>query len=152
MRDTTGALWNVQTIFSDPQQTDEQREKDEKFIKLFLPCARTTGLFHWIGQRTETVCLAEGYATAASIFEATGYRVFIAFTCGNLPHVAQAVRAALPDAKIVICGDHDEEKNGRRAGQEKANEAAGLVGGFVALPPIEKMDFNDFAVMLREAI
>lgn len=66
--------------------------------------------------------------------------------------MAQAVRAALPDVKIVICGDHDEEKNGRRAGIEKAEEAAALVGGFVALPPIEKMDFNDFAAMLREAI
>ena len=152
MRDTTGALWNLQMIFPDPKQTDEQREKDEKFIKLFLPCAPVNGFFHRIGERTETVCIAEGFATGASIFEATGYRVFIAFTCGNLPHVAQAVRAALPDVKIVICGDHDEEKNGRRAGIEKAEEAAALVGGFVALPPIEKMDFNDFAKMLREAV
>ncbi|MEI7870261.1 MAG: hypothetical protein WCI11_20455 [Candidatus Methylumidiphilus sp.] len=85
MRDTTGALWNLQMIFSDPKQTDEQREKDEKFIKLFLPCAPVNGFFHRIGERTETVCIAEGYATGASIFEATGYRVFIALLAATFP-------------------------------------------------------------------
>ncbi|MCX7111773.1 MAG: toprim domain-containing protein [Proteobacteria bacterium] len=148
MKDSTGALWNLQMIY--PEKIllgDEERDRD------FLPGAKVTGLFHWIGERTETVCIAEGYATGASIFEATRYRCFVAFSAGNLPHVALAVRAALPDAKIVICGDHDKpDKNGRRAGIEKAEEAAALVGGFVALPPIEKMDFNDFAAMLREAI
>ena len=145
MKDETGALWNVQMIY--PQKIllgDEERDRD------FLPGARVTGLFHWLGERTETVCLAEGYATAASVHEATGYRCFVAFSAGNLPHVAQAVRAALPDAKIVIGADFDKpDKKGRRAGIEKAEEAAGLVGGFVALPPIEGADFNDWANTLR---
>ncbi|PZN79785.1 MAG: hypothetical protein DM484_10825 [Candidatus Methylumidiphilus alinenensis] len=145
MKDETGALWNVQLIY--PQKIllgDEERDRD------FLPGARVTGLFHWLGERTETVCLAEGYATAASVHEATGYRCFVAFSAGNLPHVAQAVRAALPDAKIVIGADFDKpDKKGRRAGIEKAEEAAGLVGGFVALPPIEGADFNDWANTLR---
>ena len=141
MKDETGKLWNVQMIY--PQKIligDEERDKD------FLPGARVNGLFHWIGQHTETVCLAEGYATGATIYEATGYRVFICFSSGNLPHVALIVRAALPDAKIVICADHDKpDKNGRRAGIEKGEEAAALVGGFLALPPIEGADFNDWS-------
>ncbi len=145
MKDEKGALWNVQLIY--PQKIllgDEERDRD------FLPGARVTGLFHWLGERTETVCLAEGYATAVSVHEATGYRCFVAFSAGNLPPVALIVRAALPDAKIVICADYDKpDKNGRRAGIEKANEAAGAVGGFVALPPIEGVDFNDWANTLR---
>jgi len=148
MRDLSGKLWNVQAIFPEKHLIgDEERDKD------FLPGARVSGLCHWLGPRTETVCLAEGLATGTTIHEASGYRVFVCFSAGNLVHVAQAVRAALPDARIVVCADNDlPDKNGRRAGQEKANEAAGLVGGFVALPPIEKMDFNDFAAMMREAI
>jgi putative DNA primase/helicase len=143
MKDETGALWNVQAIFPQSCETLE-RDRD------FLPGARVNGLFHWIGQRTETVCLAEGYATGASIYEATGYRVFVCLSAGNLPHVAQAVRAALPDARIVICGDHDKpDQKGRRAGIEKGEEAAALVGGFIALPPIEGADFNDWANSLR---
>jgi putative DNA primase/helicase len=116
-----------------------------------LSGGRKRGLFHWLGKRTETVCLAEGYATAASIHESTGYRVFVCFDCGNLTAVAEAVRGLLPDARMVICADNDlPDRTGRQAGQEKAAEAAGLVGGCVALPPVAGADFNDFAAILRE--
>lgn len=65
--------------------------------------------------------------------------------------MVQAVRGLLPTARIVICADNDEpDKNGRRAGPEKAEEAAARVDGFVALAPVEGADFNDYALMLRE--
>ena len=146
MKDETGALWNLQMVY--PEKIligDEERDKD------FLPGARVTGLFHWIGERTGTVCPCEGYATAASVHEATGYRCFVAFSAGNLPPVALAVRSALPDARIVVCADFDRpDKHGKRAGIEKAEEAAALVGGFVALPPNEGQDFNDYANTIKE--
>jgi putative DNA primase/helicase len=144
MRDGVGEIWSLQAIF--PETCPALgRDRD------FLPGGRKTGLFHWIGPRTKTACLAEGYATAASIFEATAYRVFVAFDAGNLCNVAQTLRKAMPDARIVICADHDlPDKQGRRAGQEKARVAAALVGGYFALPPIAGADFNDFAAMLRE--
>lgn len=146
MRDETGAIWNLQAIFPEPCP-QLGRDKD------FLSGGRKKGLFHWIGQRTGTVCLCEGYATAASVHEATGYRVVVCFDAGNLPDVAGIVRGALPDARIVVCADNDApDKNGRRAGPEKAAEAAALVGGCVALPPLEGADFNDFAAMLREDV
>jgi putative DNA primase/helicase len=144
MRDISGTLWNVQAIF--PLACPALgRDKD------FLPSGRKKGLFHWIGQRTETLCLAEGYATAASIHEATGYRVFVCFDAGNLPDVAAIVRQTWPEARLIICGDKDSpDKTGRQAGQEKAKEAAARAGGFVALPDFaglnatgEDTDFND---------
>ena len=143
MKDEAGALWNVQAIF--PESCPVLgRDKD------FLPGGRKRGLFHWIGERTETICLAEGYATAASIHEATGYRVVVCFDAGNLPVVAETVRGMLHTARIVICADNDApDKNGRRAGQEKAEEAAARVDGFVALAPVEGKDFNDYAAMLK---
>jgi putative DNA primase/helicase len=145
MKDETGAIWNLQAIFAEPCPA-LGRDKD------FLSGGRKRGLFHWLGKRTETVCLAEGYATGATIHEATGYRTFVCFDCGNLPAVAEIVRGLLPDAKIVVCADHDRpDKAGRRAGQEKAAEAAGLVGGFMALPPVEGADFNDWAQSLKGA-
>jgi len=146
MRDETGILWNAQAIF--PKTCPALgRDKD------FLPGGRKKGLFHWIGRRTDTVCLAEGYATGATIHEATGYRVVVCFDAGNMPVVAEIVRGLLPAARIVVCADNDEpDKNGRRAGQEKAEEAAALVGGYVALPPVEGADFNDFAQMLKAGV
>ena len=143
MKDASGKLWNIQVIFSEVCPALE-REGD------FLPGARVSGLFHWVGERTQTVCIAEGYATAATLYESTGYRCFVAFSAGNLAHVALAVRKALPDARIVVCGDNDlPDQRGRRAGIEKAEEAATLVDGYVALPPVEGADFNDWANELR---
>jgi putative DNA primase/helicase len=143
MRDETGVLWNVQAIF--PEVCPALgRNKD------FLPGGRKKGLFHWIGERTDTVCLAEGYATAATIHEETGYRCIVAFDAGNLPLVAQIVRAMLPAARIVVCADHDlPDKCGRQAGLAFATEAAARVDGFVAVPPVEGADFNDWADMLK---
>lgn len=143
MRDESGMLWNVQAIFPEPCPA-LGRDKD------FPPGGRKKGLLHWIGQRTETVCFAEGYATGASIHEATGYRAVVCFDAGNLPAVAEIVRGLMPTARIVVCADNDEpDKNGRRAGQQKAEEAAALVDGFVALAPVEGADFNDYAAMLK---
>jgi len=143
MRDQNGVIWNLQFIFPEVCPALE-RDRD------FLPGARVSGLFHWLGQRTPTLCIGEGYSTCASVFAATEYRCFVAFSAGNLPAVALLVRRAFPEAKIVLCGDNDlPDQRGRRAGIEKAEEAAALVDGFVTLPPIQGSDFNDFANLLQ---
>lgn len=143
LRDETGRVLNLQAIF--PEVCPALgRDKD------FLPRARKKGLFHWIGRRTPTVCMTEGYATGATVHEMTGYRVIVCFDAGNLVDVAPIVRAMLPEARIVVCADHDPpDRHGRRAGLEFATEAAELVGGFVAVPPIEGQDFNDYWLSLK---
>lgn len=73
-------------------------------------------------------CIAEGFATGASIHEATGHAVVVAFDAGNLRKTAALLRAKYPDARIVVCADDDE------AGRRGATEAAQAVGGFVAMP------------------
>ena len=74
--------------------------------------------------------VAEGYATAASVHEATGYPVAVAFDAGNLEPVAETIREKLPDCSIIIAGDND--KSG--VGQEKARAAAAASGGKVVIP------------------
>ena len=144
MKDETGRLWSVQAIFPEVCPALD-RDKD------FLPRGRKRGLFHFMGKRTETVCLAEGYATAASIHEATGYRAVVCFDAGNLPIVAVTIRGMLPEARIVVCGDNDAPDNrGRRAGMKRPRKRRHWWAVDGALPPVEGADFNDFAVMLRE--
>jgi putative DNA primase/helicase len=53
------------------------------------------------------LCIAEGYATAASVYEATGHAVAVAFYADNLVTVARALWTKLPEARIVICADND---------------------------------------------
>ena len=53
------------------------------------------------------VIVCEGYATGASIHEATGQAVAVAFNAGNLQAVAVALRAKYPCLTITIASDDD---------------------------------------------
>lgn len=55
----------------------------------------------------DRIIIAEGYATAASLFEATGVPVVVAFAASNLIHVAKSIRAKYPLAQIIIAADND---------------------------------------------
>lgn len=126
MRDGDGRLWSLQTIAADGS-------------KRFQAGGRKRGLYYAIGRQvTDVVCIAEGYATAASIHEATGYPTAVAFDAGNLEPVARELRGKFPQALIVICADDDAAtalRRGINPGLANAQRAAQAVGGVVALPP-----------------
>lgn len=63
--------------------------------------------FHLIGLPTWIVLIAEGYATGASLHEATGLPVAIAFDAGNLAPVAAELHLRYRSARILICADDD---------------------------------------------
>ncbi|GHT81370.1 hypothetical protein AGMMS49960_17690 [Betaproteobacteria bacterium] len=137
LRDAAGVLHSLQMIGPDGQ-------------KRFLTGGRKRGCYFSIGKPAGVLCVAEGFATAASIFEATGYAVAVAFDAGNLLPVAQALREKLPDVQIVVCAD-DDHMTKENPGLKKATEAAAAVGGAVAVPdfgadrPEGATDFNDLA-------
>ena len=108
-------------------------------IKRFLSGGKKKGCFWWLGDSTDTVLIAEGFATAATLHEQTGKQVFIAFDAGNLDPVTKIVRAKLPDVEIIIGGDNDESGKG----QQCARAAAIAVNGKVLIPPRVGEDWND---------
>lgn len=76
-------------------------------------------------QMAAGVVLAEGFATAASIYQATGKPVVVTFNAGNLPVVAGRLAQTLPpDIDVTIAADNDAGGTGIR----KAQEAAALLG------------------------
>ena len=87
--------------------------------------------------------IAEGFATAASLHEDSGYLAVIAFDAGNFKDVAIVIKSLCPDAEIIICGDNDVS----RIGEKKAIEAALAVGGKYIIPPTVGQDFNDMLTM-----
>ncbi|MBF0510160.1 MAG: toprim domain-containing protein [Deltaproteobacteria bacterium] len=95
--------------------------------------------------------VGEGFATCASIAEATGGTVFVAFNANNLMAVAQIARREHPDAEIIICCDDDRFKpqnTGRTKGQEatKSIDRAKIVWPVFKNPESKGTDFNDLAV------
>jgi putative DNA primase/helicase len=118
--------------------------------KRFLKGGRVAGLYFLIGVASKVVCIAEGYATGASIHAATGYAVAVAFNAGNLAPVAGAIRESYPEAQLIVCGDDDEGIPGN-PGLTHARTAAAAVAARVAVPvfgadrPADATDFNDLS-------
>lgn len=132
-------IWTAQTIDADG-------------FKLFVTDGRKKGTFYPIGLKPsdnlETLVICEGVATGASIYEATGYPVMVAWDKGNLMSVAMAARGKWPDARIIVAGDNDQWSEGN-PGKDAASKAAGKIKGFVLIPdfdadnPDKPKDWND---------
>jgi uncharacterized protein (DUF927 family) len=118
--------------------------------KRFLTGGRVSGCYCSIGSLKDAValCIAEGFATGATIHEATGYPVAVAFNAGNLGAVAKGMRDKFPGLTLIVCADDDCRTDGN-PGLTKATEAARAVGGLLAVPdfgpdrPEGATDFND---------
>ena len=97
--------------------------------KRFLAGGQVQGAYAFIGKADDVekvgVVMAEGYATAASIYEATGKPVIIAFDAGNMVAVAERLAQKLPqNVSVVIAVDNDASQTGIK----KARQAAALLG------------------------
>lgn len=137
--DIEGRFWGAQSI-------------DDQGRKSFPRGGRTQGGHHVLGDTKEgqPILIAEGYATAATVHEALGLPVVVAFNSGNLPTVAQAFREKYPTNLLVIAGDNDHTKPiEKNVGLLKAQEAAQKVAGHLLIPEFEKgstgTDWNDLA-------
>ena len=122
-RDAAGVLHTLQFIGADG-------------AKRFLTGGRIAGCYFAMGRPADSLLLCEGYATGATLHQATGCAVAVAFNCGNLPAVARALRAKFPAVRIVVCADDDSRTPGN-PGLTRAREAARAVGGFLAVPRFE---------------
>lgn len=97
--------------------------------KRFLAGGQVQGAYAFIGKADDVekvgVVMAEGYATAASIYEATGKPVIIAFDAGNMVAVAERLAQKLPqNVPVVIAVDNDASQTGIK----KARQAAASLG------------------------
>lgn len=123
--DADGKMWSLQSISADGK-------------KLFPKFSRKRGCLFVLPGADDVVAVAEGYATAATIHEATGWTVAVAFDAGSMLPVALALRGKYPQAQFVICGDDDTATPGN-PGRKAAQAAADAVSGVCVLP--------DFSVM-----
>jgi phage/plasmid primase-like uncharacterized protein len=117
---------------------------DEEGGKLYHPGGKSGGKFWMIGSLDEpgTLYVAEGFATAATIYETTSRPCIVAYSASSLVPVTASLREMYGATQdIVIVADHD--KHG--VGQKYADQASAKYGARVVMPPIEGMDANDYA-------
>ncbi len=140
LTDTNGFLCNLQRIFPNGD-------------KRFYTGGRVSGCCHVLGDvaASDWLLIAEGYATGATLHQATGYAVVIAFNASNIGHVAAAMRQRYPDKRLLLCADDDSQtaqKTGKNPGLDAATEAAQAVAATWCKPlglPVDGTDFNDLA-------
>jgi phage/plasmid primase-like uncharacterized protein/archaellum biogenesis ATPase FlaH len=127
-----GNLQSIQSIFSDG-------------TKRFHAGGKMQGGHCWIGdpKQSSVLLVAEGFATADSLAQATGYAVCIAFNAGNLKPVTDMIHHQYSDKRMIICADND--KHGK--GAEKAHDT----GYEYIVCPIDG-DFNDMALQGLDAV
>jgi len=123
---TKNRIWSLQSIRSYGR-------------KKFMPGGRTKGCYYLLGERTPRIWIAEGFATAGTLREATGDCTCCAFTAYNLAAVCKALWLRWPDSELVIAADEDPV--GLAQGEEAmyAGHAVRMVS-----PGDSGMDWNDY--------
>jgi putative DNA primase/helicase len=128
IRDGTGSVTSSQFIYEDG-------------TKRFKTHGKVAGCYYSFGGKpVEALLICEGFATGASLYQATGYPVAVAFNAGNLEAVARVLRAKLPEIRIIICADNDRFNIKGNVGIIKAQAAALTVGGLLASPVFQSDD------------
>jgi len=128
-----------------------QRIDDETGQKLFKSGTKKEGNFFKIGDDSEYVFICEGFATGATIHEATGKTVYVAFDAGNIEHVVKSLLFKI-NRPIIIAGDNDHESEKGNRGLIVAQSVALKYNLKFAVPDFEKngkgkTDFNDLGII-----
>lgn len=131
MRDSNGTLWGLQRIYPDG-------------MKYFLSGQRVDGMFHTLGEDIKTgqepsLILCEGFATGVAIHRATGAKVVVCFSSGNLEKVARILKSENKECLFLIAGDDDrftKNKDGEdwNPGRDAAEKAAAKCMGKTVFP------------------
>jgi putative DNA primase/helicase len=139
--DLVGVLHSLQFIAPDKRFDGERN-------KTFLGGGRIAGCFFTVSDMLDgPLVIVEGYATGASVHEATGFAVVCAMNCGNLLAVSKALREKFPAREIIIASDDDRFTDGN-PGLTKATEAAKTIRANLAVAKFrdtttKPTDFND---------
>jgi phage/plasmid primase-like uncharacterized protein len=142
-----GTIWNCQRISFNAANNQSQ--------KTYMRGAMAKATFHPIGpiDTDEPLIIVEGYATGASIHEATQLPAVVACHSGNLLLVTLALRKKYPFRLMLIAGDNDHQLPRRKIplqniGIVKAEEAAAASNALTIFPNFESSsdgtDWNDF--------
>ena len=120
--------------------------------KRFLPGGAIAGHYYTMGKPTDKLFICEGYATGATIHEATGCEVAVTFNAGNLLSVAKVIKNKCSEKDIIICADNDAFTKAENIGVKRATIAAKDIKAKLIIPKFKDTttkptDFNDLMIL-----
>ncbi|EOA4134295.1 DUF5710 domain-containing protein [Campylobacter coli] len=114
LKDENGKLWSVQRIFPNGDKiigvikTKEEKEQGIEYS------AKKSGCFHLIGAKNLEYCkefiIAEGFATAATIYKALNKPVIMGIDAGNLSKIVETLKNKFQNTPITLIADNDKKR------------------------------------------
>ncbi|ELS5443328.1 DUF1738 domain-containing protein [Campylobacter coli] len=114
LRDIDGKYWATQRIFANgDKMIGATRTVEEKEQGIEYP-AKKQGNFFLLGAKNldnvNEVYICEGFATSASVYEATKSPTIMGVDAGNLEIIVTSIKEKYPKMNIIIAGDNDVKK------------------------------------------
>lgn len=115
LKDIDGKQWASQRIFKNgDKMIGATRTPEEKQQGIEYP-AKKQGNFHVLGAKNlhagiKEVFVCEGFATAASVYQATSKPTVMGVDAGNLEIVITSIKEKFPKMEIIIASDNDVKK------------------------------------------
>ena len=106
MHDANANVCGIQFIYPRGHDRAKKIGRDKEFWPSGMAMGGTFGLIGHVN-RSGFLLVAEGYATAASLHEATGQSVAYAFSANNLGKAAKMLRKVYARLRILFCADDD---------------------------------------------
>ena len=123
MHDAKGTIQGLQFIYAKGHPRRVKIERDKEFWPAGMAMGGTFGLIGPV-KREGIMLIAEGYATAASLNEATGQTVAYAFSANNLLKAGKPLAKEYPLLRILFCADDDYLTEGNPGCTAAANATA----------------------------
>ncbi|EPR3147585.1 zincin-like metallopeptidase domain-containing protein [Campylobacter jejuni] len=114
LKDIEGKYWATQRIFANgDKMIGATRTSEEKEQGIEYP-AKKQGNFFLLGAKNldnvQEVFICEGFATSASVYEATKSPTIMGVDAGNLEIIVTNIKEKYPKMNIIIAGDNDIKK------------------------------------------
>lgn len=142
MHDSAGQVCGIQFIYPRGHQRKRKLGRDKEFWPSGMAMAGTFGLIGVL-PRTGVLLVTEGFATAGSLAEATGYPVAYAFSANNLGKACREIRRTAKATRLLICADDDYLTEGNPGCSSAAEASAAIEHCAWVKPDFADADGND---------
>lgn len=142
MHDEHGNVCGIQFVYPAGHPRRVKIERDKEFWPSGMAMGGTFGIIGPI-RRNGVLLVCEGYATAATLFEATGQSVAYAFSANNLAKAGKILRKKYPQLKLLFCADDDYFTAGNPGVTAASNAMAEIEKSAWIKPDFTGQDGND---------
>jgi putative DNA primase/helicase len=142
MHDAVGQVCGIQFIYPAGHARKAKLGRDKEFWPAGMAMGGTFGLIGAL-PAGGVLLVTEGFATAASLREATGYPVAYAFSANNLAKACREIRRKARSVRLLLCADDDYLTDGNPGTSAAAAVTAELEHTAWIKPDFSDADGND---------